>query len=89
MDATVEQIDQALMDLWAGWDTTPSLLTFEFSTGPFQRYARWWNARHPGRRVSWRRLNRWQVEDAIYRFGSPQMKFALLAETLGLGHVRQ
>jgi hypothetical protein len=32
------------------------------------RFAKWWNARHPGRRVSARRLSRPQRKEAYFKF---------------------
>jgi len=37
-------------------------------------YARWYNVRHPGRRVSWRRLSRVQAWEALQRCQHSQPK---------------
>lgn len=50
---------------WGRLNGEPDLGYLELA---YQRYARWYNARHRGRRVSWRRLNADQRLEAELRF---------------------
>lgn len=50
---------------WRLLTTEPDLEYVELA---YRRYARWYNTRHRGRRVSWRRLNADQRFEAELRF---------------------
>lgn len=63
--AACQQVVGALPREWLSELVEPDLEYLELA---YQRYARWYNAWHPGRKVSWRRLNFDQRREAQWRF---------------------
>lgn len=63
--AVVQAFNEIFGPVAARWPLLIDEPDLEYLELAYQRFARWYNARHRGRRVSWRRLNadqRWEAE---------------------------